>query len=100
MPTVEQRPGPLDIAMVAGDDFTFTLHSSISLAGYTLVAASGSVTFSMIPTPGMDAGYYYNITITAAQSVLFTGDRAWTLSWTDPATKKRRFGSGMIRLIP
>lgn len=40
MPQVEQRPGKLDIGIVPGDDFTFNIHSSIDLSGYTLAATS------------------------------------------------------------
>jgi hypothetical protein len=99
MPQVEQRPGKLDIGIVPGDDFTFTIHSSINLAGYTLTASSGTVTFTVSPTAGMPAGYYYDITITDDQSVLFASDLAWKLSWVDAGGKKRRIASGTIRIL-
>lgn len=99
MPQVDQRPGNLDIGIVPGDDMTFTIHSPIDLSGYTLSAKSGSVTLSIVPTPGMTAGYYYNVTITKEQSVLFTADRVWTLEWDDPATNHRTANRGRIRLI-
>lgn len=99
MPQVDQRPGSLDIGIVPGDDFTFTVHSPINLSGYTLSAKSGSVTFTMAATDGQPAGYYYDITITKAQSVLFTENRVWRLEWDDPATKHRTVAKGTIRLL-
>ena len=99
MPQVEQRPGKLDIGIVPGDDFTFNIHSSIDLSGYTLAATSGAVTFTITPTAGMTTGYYYDITITSAQSATFTAERWWVLSWVDGGGKKRRIASGTIRLL-
>ena len=100
MASIRQAPAPLDISMVYGDDFTFTIHSSIDLSGYTIAAKVGAVTLTVSATPGMTAGYYYNITITAAQSAAFTSDSlAWTFTWTDALSKKRTAISGAIRRI-
>jgi hypothetical protein len=100
MATIRQGPGQLDIALVYGDDFTFPIRSSIDLSGYTLAAKCGSVTFAVTATPGMPVGYYYNITITAAQSAAFTADNlVWTFTWVDPNTKKRTAAAGIIRRI-
>lgn len=100
MGTIRQAPAPLDLCMVYGDDFTFTIHSSIDLSGYTLSAKVGSVTLTVSETSGMEAGYYYDITITAVQSSAFTSDSmAWTLTWTDTLTKKRTAIAGTIRRI-
>lgn len=97
MATVRQSPGALDILMVWGDDFTFILHSSIDLSGYTLEAWAGATPLTVSPTVGMTTGYYYDVTITSAQSDAFTGDRTWVLAWTDPETKKRTAIAGVIR---
>ena len=99
MPQVAQRPGNLDIGIVPGDDFTFTVHSPIDLSGYTLSAKSGAVTFTMSATAGHPAGYYYEITITKAQSVLFTADRTWEITWDDPNAKHRTVNKGIIRRL-
>lgn len=99
MPQVDQRPGSLDIGIVPGDDFTFTIHSPINLSGYTLSAKSGSVALAISATTGMPAGYYYDITITKAQSVLFTANRPWTIEWDDPNSKHRMAVRGTIRII-
>ena len=99
MPQIDQRPASLDIGIVPGDDFAFTIHSPIDLSGYTLAAKTGSVTLSISATPGMPAGYYYNVTITKAQSAAFAADRSWTLEWDDPNAKHRRVVAGAIRVI-
>ena len=99
MPQIEQRAGSLDIGIVPGDDFTFTVHSPINLTGYTLAATTKSVTLTVGASAELNAGFYYDITITKAQSVLFTKDRAWKFTWIDTATKTRTIAKGIIRII-
>lgn len=99
MPQVRQAPGPLDIGIVPGDDMSFIIHPSTSLAAYTLSSVSGDMTLSIAQTEGMAAGLYYTVTITRAQSAQFTEDREWELVWIAPGDKRRTFGKGNIRII-
>jgi len=91
-----QRPGKLDILIERGDDVRFTIKSSIDLSGYTLAAKSGSTTLSISATEGMPAGYYYDITITKAQTAVLASGSVWELSWDDTATKHRKAAKGRI----
>ena len=91
-----QRAGKLDILTERGDDVRFTIHSSINLSGYTLAAKCGTTIFTVTPTAGMPAGYYYDITITKAQSTTLASGAVWEFSWDDTASKHRKAATGRI----
>lgn len=100
MGIIQQTPDPNDISMVFGDDLVFTIHSPIDLTGATLSAKVGTVSLTIAASPGLAAGYYYDVIITAAQSAAFVDGQSWYLLMTDPASKKRTLITGVVHKWP
>lgn len=94
MASLKQLPTPIDIYMVKGDDFTFSIHSDINLSHYTLSARCGELTFKVTPITAFD----YNITITAQQANNIVKEKTWTLEWIDPNGEHRTVFKGTVRV--
>jgi len=90
---IKQEAVNLDILMIRGDDFTFSLNFNIDLTGYTLTANAGSNKLTVIPI----TGFNYNITISKQLSNNFIKDQSWTLEWTSPDGQHRTILYGVIR---
>lgn len=100
MASIKQIPAKLDLFLVPGDDFVFTIHSSIDLSGYKLTAKAGSIIFTIAePAGSEEPGHYYNIALTAEQTAGIVRNRAWYLEWDDTNSLHRRVISGSI-VIP
>jgi hypothetical protein len=91
-----QLPGNLNLFFIPGDSFTFTVQPSISLAGVSLAAFSGTMNFLIVPSVGMPTGYSYDISLTAAQTALILGSATWELQWTVPGGSVRTILQGNL----
>jgi len=81
MATTDQLPDRLDVRMVAGDDFSFTLDFDIDLTGYTFEAKRGA---DAITVTGTDlAGGALTVSVTDTQSASWVrGRQGWWLAGT------------------
>jgi hypothetical protein len=93
MSSIKQESANLDILMIRGDDFLFSINFDTDLTDYTLNANAGSNKLTIIPI----TGFNYNILISKQQSNTFIKDQPWTLEWVDPNGKHRTVLSGVIR---
>lgn len=93
MSSIKQLPSVLDISLVKGDDFTFSIHSSVDLSTFQLHAGCGDQTFKITPI----SSYDYDITITKQQSNSFVHDKSWTLEWVDSNGSHRTILKGTIK---
>lgn len=94
MATLKQLPEKLDIYLVKGDDYTFSIHSDIDLSSYEMEASCGDADFTITKITNFD----YNISITKQQTNSFVHDKNWTLEWIDPNGQHRTVISGNIRV--
>ena len=93
MASIKQTPCDLDIYLVKGDDFTFSIHSDVDLSAFQMNAGCGDQTFKITSiTP-----YDYNITITKQQTNNFVHDKAWSLEWVDFNGNHRTVIKGTIK---
>ena len=93
MASIKQLPNVLDISLVKGDDFTFSIHSSVDLSTSQLHAGCGDQTFKITPV----SVYDYNITITKQQTNNFVHNKSWTLEWIDSNNEHRTVLKGTIK---
>lgn len=114
MAVFEQLPAVLDLAVVAGDEFTFTAGFNVDLTGYTVTGsvfnpATGSsvATPTLTVTPGTTSTVTLTLTETQTQAVYAASSPTngsptvrmrWFLRWVTPAGYTRTVLSGLARI--
>lgn len=98
MTTADFTPGQLDIAATAGDDCGVVLHFNTDMTGYTSWTAKaryGSTVITLAVNTGAIGAGFVVVTLTAAQSLLFT-QAAWSLRAIDPFLAAKTLLAGTI----
>ncbi len=106
MAVYEQKPGKLDLTLVAGDDFALPLTITGDRSAYTFTA-------NLEPTPGGTSVSFtagsatysagtgltsLTLTLTSTQTDPLTGSYVWAARWTDGSSKLRTFLAGDVRV--
>lgn len=102
--TLSRTPAPLALALVQGDDFTFTLNINRNLTGYTYSAEIACVEtglpvcqFAVAATPG--ATTQLALSLSDSQTALLVPPLSyrWSLRWTSAGGDSRTALSGRVR---
>ena len=114
MPNYNQLPGTLDLALVAGDEFTFTATFDQNLTGHTLTASVfNAADDSVLATPTLTsvngASSTVTMTLTEVQTTAIydgsspvqgtpTARVRWFLRWSSPSGYTRTVLSALARV--
>lgn len=114
MSTFSQIPGDLDLALVRGDEVTFSaVFAGVDLTGYTVTAAvysgfgaDATATPVTVPTVTVTTATANSVTSSTVQVSLTetqttaispTGSSRWYLRWVSPGGVTRTVLSGNVR---